>query len=102
MIERLIYRALMPLKFNTGIIYAQLDGISNSKFVVPGTETTGVGVLEVVRRRHARTTYYSSKKEETRPNRAFSLQKRGEGHSSMIKGMFIWHQATGSRKTAWS
>ncbi len=46
MIERLIYRALVLLTFNTGIIYAQIGGISNSKVVVPGTETVGVGVFE--------------------------------------------------------
>ncbi len=46
MIERLIYRALVLLTFNTGTIYAQIDGISNSKVVVPGTETVGVGIFE--------------------------------------------------------
>lgn len=45
-IERLIYLALVLLTFNTGIIYAQIGGISNSKVVVPGTETVGVGVFE--------------------------------------------------------
>ena len=46
MIERVIYSALVLLTFNTGIIYAQISGISNSKVVVPGTETVGERTFE--------------------------------------------------------
>lgn len=46
MIERIFYLTIALLTFNSGITFAQISGISNSKVVVPGTETVGVRVFE--------------------------------------------------------
>ena len=46
MIKRIFYCAVILLTFKTGIAFAQISGISNSKVVVPGTETVGVRVFE--------------------------------------------------------
>lgn len=46
MLKRLFYYAVALLTFNTGIASAQISGISNSKVVVPGTETVGVRDFE--------------------------------------------------------
>lgn len=46
MIERLFYCTVVLLTFNIGTGFAQISGISNSKVVVPGAETVGVGVFE--------------------------------------------------------
>lgn len=46
MFERLFYHAVALLTFSTGITFAQISGISNSKVVIPGTETVGVRDFE--------------------------------------------------------
>ena len=46
MIERLFHCSVILLMFSNGTTFAQISGISNSKVVVPGAETVGVGVFE--------------------------------------------------------